>query len=88
MRISVVSPVYMAEKMVSTLVEQTSAALKELTKEFEIILVDDCSTDDSWQEILKQCDKNTFVKGLKLSRNFGQHNAIKAILKFYKLNEI
>jgi len=77
MKISVVSPVYRAEKIIDELVNQIYAALKEITNDFEIILIDDFSPDDSWGEIERQCKKYDFVKGIKLSRNFGQHNAIK-----------
>jgi len=77
MKISVVSPVYRAEKIINELVKQISLALKEITNDFEIILIDDYSPDNSWNEIEKQCKKHNFVKGIKLSRNFGQHNAIK-----------
>lgn len=77
MKISVVSPVYRAEKIIDELVKRISGALNNITSDFEIILIDDFSPDNSWGEIVKQCKKHNFVKGVKLSRNFGQHNAIK-----------
>ncbi len=78
MKISVVSPVYMAENIIPELVKRVSKQLGLLTSDFEIILVDDCGPDNSWQEIKKQCEKHEFVKGVKLSRNFGQHYAVSA----------
>lgn len=78
MKISVVSPVYMAEKIVPELVKRISEVLKSITADFEIILVEDGSPDNSWEVIKKQCNKHAFVKGIKLSRNFGQHYAISA----------
>lgn len=81
-KISVVSPVYRGEKMVSELVRRNVEALKSITEEYEIILVNDASPDDSWQEIEKECAKNPKVKGLNLSRNFGQHYAITAGLTY------
>lgn len=49
-----------------------------ITPDFEIILVEDGSPDCSWDRVLEQCAKDARVKGIKLSRNFGQHNAITA----------
>jgi len=80
--ISVVSPVYCGEKMVSELVRRNVEALRTITEEYEIILVNDASPDESWCEIMKECAKNPKVKGLNLSRNFGQHYAITAGLSY------
>lgn len=80
--ISVVSPIYRGEKMVEELVRRNIKALAAITDDYEIILVNDASPDDSWAEIEKQCDLNPKVKGLNLSRNFGQHYAITAGLNY------
>jgi polyisoprenyl-phosphate glycosyltransferase len=76
--ISVVSPVYRAEAIVEELVKQVKQAISSITEDFEIILVNDYSPDNSWQKISEECDKDSRVKGINLSRNFGQHNAIGA----------
>jgi dolichol-phosphate mannosyltransferase len=76
--ISVVSPVYRAEKTVAVLVERLSKALESIGQDYEIILVDDGSFDNSWGEISAAAQKNSRVKGFRLSRNFGQHYAITA----------
>ena len=81
MHISVVSPVYMAENIITELVDQLHVNLKKLTLDYEIILVEDGSSDQSWAVIEKICEKDKKVIGLKLSRNFGQHNAITAGLE-------
>lgn len=78
MRISVVSPVYKAKSIIPELVIRLSSALTKITDDFEIILVDDRCPDNSWHAILEQSSKQAFVKGIRLSRNFGQHNAITA----------
>jgi dolichol-phosphate mannosyltransferase len=78
MRVSVISPVYMAEKIVDELVKRISESVAVLTTDFEIILVEDGSPDNSWQKIKENSAKDTRVKGIKLSRNFGQHHAITA----------
>lgn len=82
--ISVVSPVYRAEKIVSELVRQIKESLKTITEDYEIILVNDASPDNSWQAIQNECTKDKCVKGIDLSRNFGQHYAITAGLSFAK----
>ena len=81
-KISVVSPVYRGEKMVSELVRRNVEALNGIGVDYEIILVNDASPDNSWQAIEQECKKNPKVKGLNLSRNFGQHYAITAGLSF------
>lgn len=80
--ISVVSPEYKGEKMVHELVERNINALKVITENFEIILVNDGSSDNSWEAIKAECTKDKRVKGLNLSRNFGQHYAITAGLAY------
>jgi glycosyltransferase involved in cell wall biosynthesis len=76
--ISIVSPVYRAEKIVDTLVAAISKEMSKITAEYEIILVEDGSPDNSWEKISENCKKDPRVKGIKLSRNFGQHFAITA----------
>ncbi len=76
--LSIVSPVYKAESIVHLLIEQLEKNIEPVTGDYEIILVEDGSPDNSWDEIVKQCAKNGKVKGIKFSRNFGQHYAITA----------
>lgn len=78
MKISIVSPVYKGEKMLDELVTRIEAAIKSSTEDYEIILVNDCSPDDSWTKMKEICAKDKKVKGINLSRNFGQHYAITA----------
>ncbi len=76
--ISIVSPVYRAEKMVEKLVEEIQLAMSQLDLKYEIILVDDRSPDNSW-EVMKQISLRVpEVKSIRLSRNFGQHPTIMA----------
>lgn len=82
--ISIVSPVYQGEKMVSELVRRNVESVSSITDDYEIILVNDASPDNSWEEIMKQCENNSKVKGINLSRNFGQHYAITAGLSYAK----
>ena len=80
--ISIVSPVYRGVKMVVELVRRIVESVSSITDDYEIILVNDASPDNSWAEILKQCECNPRVKGINLSRNFGQHYAITAGLHY------
>lgn len=79
--ISVVSPVYQAEQIVDELVNRIIEEVKKFTHNFEVVLVDDGSDDSSWQAIEKNCEIHPEVKGIKLSRNFGQHHAVSAGLE-------
>lgn len=81
-QISIVSPVYHAAEIVPHLVRHLLAAMHELGASFEIILVEDRSTDQSWEAIKRECQRNSKVIGLRLSRNFGQHSAITAGLRY------
>lgn len=76
--LSIVSPVYLAEVLVSPLVERIVESVETITSDFEIILVDDGSPDASWQAIEVMASRDSRVKGVRLSRNFGQHYAITA----------
>jgi len=76
MKISIVIPVYNSEKIINKLIEELEVALKN--KKFEIMLVNDCSEDNSWKVIKKICNLNRNIKGINLKKNFGQHNAIMA----------
>jgi len=82
--ISVVSPVYRAETIVPILVEQLKVNLSEISNDFEILLVEDDGPDESWKAIAIEAEKDFRVKGIKLSRNFGQHYAITAGLDYAK----
>ncbi len=73
--ISIVIPVFRGELYLSTLIESLQNTLPGILGEYEVILVDDCSPDHSW-EIIKQFTKRfSWVVGIRLMRNYGQHNA-------------
>ena len=76
--LTVVSPIYKGEKMLEELVSRIETAVETFTVDYEIILVNDCSPDDSWNKIKEICSRDVKVKGINLSRNFGQHYAITA----------
>lgn len=80
--ISIVSPVYRAEKIIDELIDTNIRELKKITDNFEIILVDDHSPDKAWEKICEHARRDSRIKGIKLSRNFGQHYAITAGLDY------
>jgi polyisoprenyl-phosphate glycosyltransferase len=82
--LSIVVPVYRSAQILPQLVDQIHAEMcKEgLVDSFELLLVNDASTDDSWQVIRSLAQKHEFIKGISLRRNFGQHNAIMAGLHY------
>lgn len=81
---SIISPVYRAENIIPELVKRITNSMEKITDDFEIILVEDGGPDNSWHAIENQLKVNSKVKGVKLSRNFGQHNAITAGLDIAK----
>lgn len=82
MKISVVTPVYGCAKSLNTLYQRLQTTLSTITQEFEIIMVNDASPDDAWEQIKALAKEDARVKGINLSRNFGQHYAITAGLDF------
>jgi polyisoprenyl-phosphate glycosyltransferase len=82
--ISIVSPVFKAELIIDELVFRINSEIEKITSDYEIILVEDGSPENCWEKILFNCKSNKKVKGIKLSRNFGQHNAVLAGLKAAK----
>ena len=76
-RLSIVSPVFRAAPLVDDLVMLVANAAALVTQDFEIILVD-ASEDESWARITAAAERDPRVKGILLSRNFGQHHAITA----------
>jgi dolichol-phosphate mannosyltransferase len=73
-----VIPCFKATSTIHELCARLEIALKEITSDFELILVEDGSKDSTWDEISQISRMNPSVLGIKLSRNFGQHNAITA----------
>ena len=74
--ISVVIPVYNSQDCLQELIERLRAVLEQNAGHFEIILVDDCSPDQSWEEIVKLAMLDSRIKSIQLNLNFGQHNAL------------
>lgn len=76
--ISVVVPVYKAEKCLDELCTRLDKSLSEIDTNYEIILVEDCGGDRSWEKIAELSRQDRRIKGVQFSRNFGQHYGITA----------
>ncbi|MBI2293193.1 MAG: glycosyltransferase family 2 protein [Betaproteobacteria bacterium] len=76
--ISVVIPVYRAEACLEELYRRLRTVLEPISPDFEIVLVEDCGGDRSWQLIRELARRDSRIKGIQFSRNFGQHYGITA----------
>lgn len=78
MFLSIVVPCMNEEEAIPLLAERLIAATEPWTDHVEIMLVDDGSTDGTWEAIRVQCDSHSCMKGLKLSFNRGHQIALTA----------
>ena len=78
-RISVVAPVFNEVRdTLNEFARRVSAAIESITSDYEIILVDDGSSNEAWEVICSLAATNSDIHGIRLARNFGQHVAITA----------
>jgi len=75
MKVSVVIPVYNGSDTLPLLVDEVGQVLQGITDEFELVLVNDGSPDQSWEVISNLAQAHSWVRGIDLMRNYGQHNA-------------
>jgi polyisoprenyl-phosphate glycosyltransferase len=80
-KLSVVVPVYRGAETVTELVERLGEELRP-AYDFEIVLVEDCSPDNSGEVMRSLAARHPWVVCLHLSRNFGEHNAVLAGLNY------
>ena len=76
--VSVVIPVYNSEDCLFELYQRLTSTLGDYVKKYEIIFINDCSTDQSWEKIVELCEKDKKINGICLRKNFGQDSAIMA----------
>ena len=74
--LSTVIPVYRSQAILPELYNELIAALTATGRVFEIIFVEDCGRDGSWEVIQDLARGDGRVRGIRLSRNYGQHNAV------------
>lgn len=73
--VSIVIPVYRAEKTLHELYRRIVAVMEQSQLSFELILVEDSGGDQSWRIIQEIAAEDGRVQGINFSRNFGQHAA-------------
>lgn len=76
MNVSVVIPVYNSSPVLSDLVTRLKPVLASNFEAYELILVNDGSKDSSWESICCLVAQNSWIRGINLMRNYGQHNAL------------
>lgn len=74
--ISIIVPVYRSAGVLPELFRRLTAALAQLNTDYEILFVEDCGGDNSWNVIQGLSKEDSRVRGIQLSRNYGQHNAL------------
>lgn len=82
--LSLVIPVFNEEKLIDELVRRTIIAVEAFISDYEILFVDDGSSDGSLKKLLEWRDKNNKIKVLSLSKNFGHQAAYTAGLEYAK----
>lgn len=83
--LSVVIPAYRSPGTLEQLCIELEAEVEQLVDDFEVVIVDDGSGDDTWATIRGLADRFPWVRGLSLLRNYGQHNALLAGLRASRL---
>ena len=73
---SIVVPVYKSDRSLRELYERTRSVFQHIDEAFELILVEDCGGDNSWRIMRSLRNQDERVKILRLTKNFGQHNAL------------
>ena len=81
MNLSIVIPLYNEEKSLFELNSSILNVINGMNINYEVVYVDDGSDDSSWKQIKELSMKYNFVKGLRLSRNFGKSQALSAGFK-------
>ena len=71
-----VVPVYQSEAILPDLVQRLSQELPSLARGYELVLVNDCSPDRSWDVISDLAGQHSWIRPINLMRNYGQHNAL------------
>ena len=82
-KISFVIPCYRSEHTLPHVVKEIQEKMNTLEQyEYNIFLVNDCSPDNTWEVIQKLCEEDEKIKGIGFARNFGQHSALMAGLRY------
>lgn len=82
MKISFIIPCYYSSKNLENVIEELNSTINGLDYDYEIVLVNDGSTDSTFDVICNMAKKNLHIKGVDLAINSGQHNAIMAGMNY------
>jgi len=74
--ISIVVPVYRSAPGLQELHRRITSVIEDMTPAYEILMVEDGGTDSSWEVICRIASEDRHVRGIRMSRNYGQHNAL------------
>ncbi len=82
-KVSFIIPCYRSEHTVEGVVNEIATTMEALQEKysFEVILINDCSPDNTMGTIRRLCEERSYVKGIGFARNFGQHAALMAGLR-------
>lgn len=84
-RISFVIPCYRSSATLPGVIQEIKDTMEKLAEyEYEVVLVNDCSPDDTFDTITTLCQGNSFITGINLAKNFGQHAALMAGFHYVK----
>ena len=84
MQLSIVIPLFNEQDSLTELTESIQSIVLNQGLDYEIILIDDGSTDKSWSIIRNICSKDSNIKGIRFRRNFGKSQALAAGFKLCK----
>ncbi len=73
MKVSLASPVYNESEKIAEFIHRSVIALKKISNDIELVMVDDCSSDDTVYQIKSLLTKYPFIKLIRLTKNSGQH---------------
>lgn len=78
-KVSFVIPCYRSEKTLPSVIDEIRKTMEELERyDYEVVLVNDCSPDGTFEVIRELAKKDPAIHGINLARNFGQHAALMA----------
>lgn len=81
-KISIIVPIYNSSRFMSSLLDAIDKQRKISNWDLELILIDDGSKDDSYSKIVELANTFKYIKGIKLSKNFGHQIAVKTGLSY------
>lgn len=84
-KISFIIPCYRSTATLPGVIGEINETMKKMSEDnYEVILINDCSPDDTFETIKKLCAENSNITGISLAKNFGQHSALMAGFRYAK----